>query len=182
LLRSLMAHLRGEPKVWSVVRVSSVAEDDARGCTVSVIVWSWNAFSTSTASRALRAPWHLRLSSDAPAGDGSAGAIAHGTSRRASATPKSEIKRELHRLKPMVEMITSYSLPASWRTPLRVRLRKPHIEQFMARFATESSYSLHRADWQVSAASGIVGRPVERRHEAASAAAQHPDNFNIEMH
>jgi hypothetical protein len=95
---------------------------------------------------------------------------------------KSEIKRELHRLKLMVDMITSYSLPASWRTPLRVRLRKPYIEQFMTRFATESSYSLHRADWQVSAVSGIVGRPVERRHEVASGAAHHPDNFNIEMH
>ena len=30
LLRSLMAYLRGEPKVWSVVRVLSVAEEDAR--------------------------------------------------------------------------------------------------------------------------------------------------------
>jgi transposase len=30
LLRSLMAHLRGEPKVWSVVQVPSVAEEDAR--------------------------------------------------------------------------------------------------------------------------------------------------------
>jgi transposase len=30
LLRALMAHLRGEPKVWSVVRVPSVAEEDAR--------------------------------------------------------------------------------------------------------------------------------------------------------
>jgi transposase len=30
LLRSLMAYLRGEPKVWSVVRVSSVAEEDVR--------------------------------------------------------------------------------------------------------------------------------------------------------
>ena len=30
LLRSLLAHLRGEPKVWSVVRVPSVAEEDAR--------------------------------------------------------------------------------------------------------------------------------------------------------
>ena len=29
LLRSLMAYLRGEPKVWSVVRVPSVAEEDA---------------------------------------------------------------------------------------------------------------------------------------------------------
>ena len=30
LLRSLMAHLRGEPRVWSVVRVPSLAEEDAR--------------------------------------------------------------------------------------------------------------------------------------------------------
>ena len=30
LLRSLMAYLRGEPKVWSVVRVPSVAEEDNR--------------------------------------------------------------------------------------------------------------------------------------------------------
>ena len=30
LLRSLMAYLRGEPKVWSVVRVPSVAEEDGR--------------------------------------------------------------------------------------------------------------------------------------------------------
>jgi transposase len=30
LLRSLLAYLRGDPKVWSVVRVPSVAEEDAR--------------------------------------------------------------------------------------------------------------------------------------------------------
>ena len=30
LLRSLMAYLRGEPKVWSVVRAPSIAEEDAR--------------------------------------------------------------------------------------------------------------------------------------------------------
>ena len=30
LLRSLMAHARGEPKVWSVVRVPGVAEEDDR--------------------------------------------------------------------------------------------------------------------------------------------------------
>ena len=30
LLRSLLAYLRGEPKVWSVVRVPSIAEEDAR--------------------------------------------------------------------------------------------------------------------------------------------------------
>ena len=35
LLRSLMAYLRGEPKVWSVVQVPSIAEEDAAGCTAS---------------------------------------------------------------------------------------------------------------------------------------------------
>jgi hypothetical protein len=35
LLRSLLAYLRGEPKVWSVVRAPSVADEDARGCTAS---------------------------------------------------------------------------------------------------------------------------------------------------
>jgi transposase len=30
LLRSLLAHLRGEPKVWSMVHVPSIAEEDAR--------------------------------------------------------------------------------------------------------------------------------------------------------
>jgi transposase len=30
LLRSLMAYLRGEPKVWSVVRVPTIAEEDDR--------------------------------------------------------------------------------------------------------------------------------------------------------
>ena len=30
LLRSLMAYLRGEPKVWSVVQAPSIAEEDAR--------------------------------------------------------------------------------------------------------------------------------------------------------
>ena len=49
LLRSLMAYLRGEPKVWSVVRVPSVAEEGARRLIVSVTVWSRNAFNTSTA-------------------------------------------------------------------------------------------------------------------------------------
>jgi len=50
LLRSLMAYLRGEPKVWSVVRVPRVLPKKTRGgCIVSVTVWSRNAFNTSTA-------------------------------------------------------------------------------------------------------------------------------------
>jgi len=47
LLRSLMAFLRGEPKVWSVVRVPRVLPKKTRGgCIVSVTVWSRNAFNT----------------------------------------------------------------------------------------------------------------------------------------
>ena len=52
LLRSLMAYLRGEPKVWSVVRAPSIAEEDARRLrTASGTGWSRNASSTSTALR-----------------------------------------------------------------------------------------------------------------------------------
>ena len=49
LLRSLMAYLRGEPKVWSVVRVPALPKKTRGGCIVSVTVWSRNAFNTSTA-------------------------------------------------------------------------------------------------------------------------------------
>ena len=49
LLRSLMAYLRGEPKVWSVVRVPSIAEEDARRLhrerdrLVTVLSCDWSA-------------------------------------------------------------------------------------------------------------------------------------------
>jgi transposase len=51
LLRSLMAYLRGEPKVWSVVRVPSIAEEDARRLHRERDRLSPNAFNTSTASK-----------------------------------------------------------------------------------------------------------------------------------
>ena len=59
LLRSLMAYLRGEPKVWSVVRVPSVAEEDARRLHRANAVtrpafqagWSTRSSSRSTSSR-----------------------------------------------------------------------------------------------------------------------------------
>src|SRR6476620_10461183 len=78
LLRSLMAYLRGEPKVWSVVRVPSVAEEDARRLhrerdrLVSERVQHVNRIKGLCA----------------PAGDGAPGAIAHGAGRRTSAAPK----------------------------------------------------------------------------------------------
>jgi|SRR4249920_3133672 hypothetical protein len=48
LLRSLMAYLRGEPK-WC--GYPALPKRTRGGCTVSVIGWSRNAFSTSTVSR-----------------------------------------------------------------------------------------------------------------------------------
>jgi transposase len=48
LLRSLMAYLRGEPKVWSVVRVLTIAEDDDRRLHIAS---STGVSSTSTVSR-----------------------------------------------------------------------------------------------------------------------------------
>ena len=88
LLRSLMAYLRGEPKVWSVVRVPALPKRMRGGSTVNVIVWSPNAFSTSTASKGFARSSYLRLPPVAPAGDGAPGAIAHGAGRRTSAAPK----------------------------------------------------------------------------------------------
>jgi transposase len=58
LLRSLMAYLRGEPKVWSVVRVPSVAEEDAAAPRAGPF-----GLGTGSARQphqgALRAPRHL---------------------------------------------------------------------------------------------------------------------------
>jgi transposase len=51
LLRSLMAYLRGDPKVWSVVRVPSVAEEDARRLHRERDRLITERASTSTASR-----------------------------------------------------------------------------------------------------------------------------------
>jgi hypothetical protein len=47
LLRSLMAYLRGEPKVWSVVRVPSIAEE----------VEMWRGFARSEISVSAPFAW-----------------------------------------------------------------------------------------------------------------------------
>src|SRR5215475_405425 len=84
LLRSLMAYLRGEPKVWSVVRGPSVAEEDARRLhrerdrLISERVQHVNRIKGLCALQGIYA-------SVAPAGDGAPGAIAHGPGRRVTA-------------------------------------------------------------------------------------------------
>jgi len=59
LLRSLMAYLRGEPKVWSVVRVPSIAEEDARAAAPRAgSFWSRKRVQhRQTASRGLLRAW-----------------------------------------------------------------------------------------------------------------------------
>jgi len=71
LLRSLMAYLRGEPKVWSVVQVPSVAEEDARCLHRERGRLVTERVSMSTASRA------VRLRTFAPQALGAAGRAAH---------------------------------------------------------------------------------------------------------
>ena len=89
LLRSLMAYLRGEPKVWSVVRVPSVAEEDARRLRRERDrLVSETRSACQPHQGALRAPRHLRLQSVTPAGDSTAGAIAHDARRRIAAAAK----------------------------------------------------------------------------------------------
>ena len=100
LLRSLMAYLRGEPKVWSVVRVPSA---DEGGRAAAHRERELRTRSTRQPhQRALRAPRHLRLPSVAPAGGGEIAPPGRPLPPR-----KFEIKRELHRLEVVVEMITT---------------------------------------------------------------------------
>src|SRR6202521_959184 len=86
LLRSLMAYLRGEPKVWSVVRVPSVAEEDARRLhrerdrLVSERVQHVNRIKGLCALHGIY-DYHPVAST----GDGAAGAIAHDAGRRVAA-------------------------------------------------------------------------------------------------
>ncbi len=87
LLRSLMAYLRGEPKVWSVVRVPSVPKRTRGGCTESVIGWSRSALSTEQFRTAQGGPFPPRL--------------------------KSEIMGELQRLELEVEMIATLEADAA---------------------------------------------------------------------
>ena len=108
MLRSLMAYLRGEPKVWSVVRVSSVAEEDARrqhrerDRLVSERVQHVNRIKGLCALHGICDYQPLRPQ-----------AMAHleqlRTAHGISLPPrlKSEIKRELQRLELVVKMIAT---------------------------------------------------------------------------
>src|SRR5712671_4546953 len=108
LLRSLMAYLRGEPKVWSVVRVPSIAEEDARRLhrerdrLVSERVQHVNRIKGLCALHGIYDYQPLRPQ-----------AISHleqlRTAQGISLPPrlKSEIKRELQRLELVVEMIAT---------------------------------------------------------------------------
>src|SRR6476661_4787958 len=108
LLRSLMAYLRGEPKVWSVVRVPSVAEEDARRLhrerdrLVLERVQHVNRIKGLCALHGIYDYHPLRPQATARLEQ-------LRTAQGGELPPrlKSEIKRELHRLELVVEMIAS---------------------------------------------------------------------------
>jgi hypothetical protein len=60
MLRSLMAYLRCEPKVWSVVRVPSLAEEDARAAPRAGSADEGACSACQPHQGALRDPWDLR--------------------------------------------------------------------------------------------------------------------------
>src|SRR6476659_8771184 len=108
LLRSLMAYLRGEPKVWSVVRVPSVAEEDARRLhrerdrLTCERVQHVNRIKGLCALQGIYDYHPLRPQAVAR--------LEQLRTAQGGALPprlKSEIKRELHRLGVVVEMITA---------------------------------------------------------------------------
>jgi transposase len=108
MLRSLMAHLRGEPKVWSVVRVPSVAEEDARRLhrerdrLVAERVQHVNRIKGLCALQGVYDYHPLRPQAMAR--------LEQLRTAQGDEFPprlKSEIKRELHRLKLVVEMIAT---------------------------------------------------------------------------
>jgi transposase len=108
LLRSLMAYLRGEPKVWSVVRVPSVAEEDARRLhrerdrLVSERVQHVNRIKGLCALQGIYDYHPLRPQAMAR--------LEQLRTTRGDAFPprlKSEIMRELQRLEMVVEMIAT---------------------------------------------------------------------------
>jgi transposase len=108
LLRSLMAYLRCEPKVWSVVRVPSIAEEDARRLhrerdrLVSERVQHVNRIKGLCALHGIYDYQPLRPQAMARLEQ-------LRTAEGISLPPrlKSEIKRELQRLELVVEMITT---------------------------------------------------------------------------
>ena len=108
LLRSLMAYLRGEPKVWSVVRVPSVAEEDARRLhrerdrLICERVQHVNRIKGLCALQGIYDFHPLRPQAMAR--------LEQLRTAQGGALPprlKSEIKRELHRLEVVVEMIAT---------------------------------------------------------------------------
>ena len=108
LLRSLMAYLRCEPKVWSVVRVPSVAEEDARRLhrerdrLVLERVQHVNRIKGLCALHGIYDYHPLRPQATARLEQ-------LRTAQGGELPPrlKSEIKRELHRLELVVEMIAT---------------------------------------------------------------------------
>jgi transposase len=108
LLRSLMAYLRGEPKVGSVVRVPSVAEEDARRLhrerdrLVLERVQRVNRIKGLCALHGIYDNHPMRPQAMARLEQ-------LRTAQGGELPPrlKSEIKRELHRLKLVIEMITT---------------------------------------------------------------------------
>jgi transposase len=108
LLRSLMAYLRGEPKVWSVVRVPSIVEEDARRLhrerdrLVSERVQHVNRITGLCALHGIYDYHPLRRQAMSR--------LEQLRTTQGSALPlrlKSEIKRELQRLELVVEMIAT---------------------------------------------------------------------------
>jgi transposase len=108
LLRSLMAYLRGEPKVWSVVRVPSIVEEDARRLhrerdrLVSERVQHVNRITGLCALHGIYDYNPLRRQAMSR--------LEQLRTTQGSALPlrlKSEIKRELQRLELVVEMIAT---------------------------------------------------------------------------
>ena len=108
LLRSLMAYLRGEPKVWSVVQVPSIAEEDARRLhrerdrLISERVQHVNRIKGLCALHGIYDYQPLRPQATAR--------LEQLRTAQGIALPprlKSEIKRELQRLELVVEMIAT---------------------------------------------------------------------------
>jgi transposase len=108
LLRSLLAYLRGEPKVWNVAQCPALPKNMRGDCTASGTVWSRNAFNTSTVSRGFaRCKAFTVTIRCARRRWGGWSNCARPRAARYRRGQKSEIKRELRRLELVVEMIAT---------------------------------------------------------------------------